>query len=113
MLKGEIIIANPATGPRWMRIAQVRNVYGLSVVNIYKLLNSGQLTSIVLKEKGATRGVRLISVESVERYFAQGASDQFKPMALERGAHSHEPEPEPAPTHKRKRSRAKKKESVK
>ena len=81
-----------------MRIAQVQEVYNLSVVQIYELLNSGQFVSMVLKKEEARRGVRLISVESIERYFAKGASDQFKPMALERGVHSHEAEPEPAPS---------------
>jgi hypothetical protein len=114
MLKDEIVIDDLRPRPRWMRIAQVRNVYGLSIVQIYALLNAGQFVSIVLKKEETTRGVRLISVESIERYFAKGASDQFKPMALERGVHSHEPEPEPAqaPT-ARKRSRAKKGERVK
>jgi hypothetical protein len=113
MLKKEIVIVDPDARPRWMRIAHVRDVYGLSVVQIYELLNGGQFTSMVLKRKGATRGVRLLSVESIERYFDKGATRKFEPMALKRGVHSHEPEPEPSPTPTRKRSRVKKGAGVK
>jgi hypothetical protein len=84
MLRNEIVIERDPSqlGPRWLRMRTVSQVYSISAVRIYDLLNTGQLKSILLKGKGKTRGIRLISVESLEEYFNGQATTKLEPMKV-------------------------------
>ncbi|MGA8655118.1 MAG: hypothetical protein WB586_03145 [Chthoniobacterales bacterium] len=85
MLKNEIVIERdpePALRPRWLRISTVLKVYSLSTVRLYQLLNAGELKSIVIKDRGKKRGIRLINAESLEEYFNQRSSTKLEPMQV-------------------------------
>jgi hypothetical protein len=80
MLTREIVIDEPER-PRWYRVATVRRIYSLSTVRVYELLNEGALESVVFRRKGNKRGIRLISVESVERHMQRAATTKMEPLA--------------------------------
>jgi hypothetical protein len=81
MLKNEIVIEQGSDlRPRWYRIATARRLYDLSVSKLYQLLNAGALETLVLKEKGKQKGLRMISAASLEKYFAGEATTQWNPM---------------------------------
>ncbi len=80
MLTREIVIDEPER-PRWYRVATVRRIYSLSTVRVYELLNEGTLESVVFRRKGNKRGIRLISVESVERHMKRAATTKMEPLA--------------------------------
>ena len=79
MLKREFLISEPDR-PRWCRLATVRRVYGITEQRIYELLNSGVLETAVVKDKGKKRGIRWISVKSLERYFKALTTTKVEPM---------------------------------
>jgi hypothetical protein len=83
LLKNEIIIErDPEVQPRWLRISAVKAAYGLNTVRIYELLNTGHLKSVLLRDKGKKRGIRLISVESLDEFFRKRATTKLEPMKV-------------------------------
>jgi helix-turn-helix protein len=79
MLKHEIVIESDVK-PRWMRPASVCESYGISMAYLYRLMNAGKFKVVSLKDKGAKRGIRLISRESVEKFFNAQATTNWKPI---------------------------------
>ena len=56
------------TGPEFFRIQQITANYGLSRSHIFNKLNDGTFDSILVKQPGAKRGIRLVKVDSIRRY---------------------------------------------
>jgi hypothetical protein len=55
---------------------QVPKVYPISRARLYQLLADGSIRSILLRQKHSIRGIRLISVASIEAYLAKLAHEQ-------------------------------------
>ena len=67
---------NPLADLKFLRPVQVPKVYPISRARLYQLLADGSIKSILLRQKHAIRGSRLISVASIEAYFAWLAREQ-------------------------------------
>lgn len=54
--------------PEWIRVPDAVQLSGLSRSKIYELIASGAIKSFSQRQRGAQRGVRLISYDSVIDY---------------------------------------------
>lgn len=58
------------TRPLWLRVEQVRALYGLSRSKVFELIREHQVVAASLSSPGKTRGVRLVSRESLDELIA-------------------------------------------
>jgi hypothetical protein len=56
--------------PKWLRVEQVRALYGLSRSKVFELIREHQVVAASLSSPGKTRGVRLVSRESLDELIA-------------------------------------------
>jgi hypothetical protein len=92
----------------YLKPDQVCLRYPFSRALVYELLNSGDFQSVLVHKSGSTRGIRLISVASIERYLAKLAQEQhnkkFTPVVPAKlisgrpGKRHKEQAPTPTPT---------------
>lgn len=54
--------------PEWVRIPDAVRYSGVSRSLLYELIGSGQIVSKVLRKPGHIRGIRLISVRSLDAF---------------------------------------------
>ena len=54
--------------PEWMRISRIPPIYGLSRSHVWLRIQDGTLESIHVVSPGASRGTRLVSVASLQKY---------------------------------------------
>lgn len=66
------VLTDPA--PRWLRVSAAVKYSGISRSLLYELLQSGKIESRVLRKRGALRGIRLVSVASIDT-FIEGLPD--------------------------------------
>lgn len=79
MLKRELTLLQtqgPLADLAYLRPDQVPRRYPFSKALVYHLLNSGDIKSILIHKPGSVRGIRLISVASIEAYLARLAKEQ-------------------------------------
>jgi hypothetical protein len=79
MLKDELTnlhTQGPLADLAYLRPDQVRRRYPFSRALLYQLLNSGDIKSILIRKRGSIRGIRLVSVASIEAYLARLAHEQ-------------------------------------
>lgn len=48
-----------------------------SVPSVFRLMHSGELEHRTIRRRGVERGIRLITVESINRYMAEHSSKDF------------------------------------
>lgn len=64
----------PDIKPEWVRIPEAVKISGLGRSSIYELIGAGKIRSFSKRDRGALRGIRLISydslVEFLERAYA-------------------------------------------
>lgn len=58
--------------PRWGRVNQTPFSRGFT----YELINSGAIVSVLLKPPNSKRGIRLIDMDSLDRYLEKLANEQ-------------------------------------
>ena len=79
MLKHELTLLHtqgPLADLAYLRPDQVPRRYPFSKALVYHLLNSGDIKSILLHKPGSVRGIRLVSVASIENFLAKLAKEQ-------------------------------------
>jgi hypothetical protein len=80
MLKHELTNLLHTQGPladlAYLRPDQVPRRYPFSKALVYHLLNSGDIKSILVHKPNSIRGIRLVSVASIEAYLARLAKEQ-------------------------------------
>jgi hypothetical protein len=59
-----------------LRPGQVSRVYPISRALTYHLLNRGEIKSVLIHKPGSIRGIRLVSVASIEAYLTKLAEEQ-------------------------------------
>ncbi|MDA7608139.1 helix-turn-helix domain-containing protein [bacterium] len=64
--------------PEWLRVEQVQALYGLSRSKVFELIREGQVTSASLSSPGKSRGVRLISRESLDELISASITTSNK-----------------------------------
>ena len=80
MLKSELTNLLHTQGPladlAYLRPDQVSLRYPFSKALVYQLLNSGDIKSILVHKRGSIRGIRLVSVASIEAWLVRLAKEQ-------------------------------------
>ena len=79
MLKRELTLFHtkgPLADLAYLRPDQVPRRFPFSKALVYQLLNSGDIKSILLHKPGSVRGVRLVSVASIENFLSKLAKEQ-------------------------------------
>ena len=54
--------------PEWLRIPDAVRLYGIGRSSLYELIAEGKIKSVCLRQRGSTRGIRLLSADSLSRY---------------------------------------------
>lgn len=57
----------------WLRVPQAAQRFSLSRSTLYVLMQEGKIRSCSLRRKGAVRGARRISAESIRMYLESNA----------------------------------------
>ncbi|MDA7493276.1 helix-turn-helix domain-containing protein [Akkermansiaceae bacterium] len=71
--------SDTSTGsPQWLRVEQVQALYGLSRSKVFELIREGQVTAASLSSPGKSRGVRLISRESLDELISASITTSNK-----------------------------------
>ena len=79
MLKTELTLLQtqgPLADLAYLRPDQVPRRYPFSKALSYHLLNRGEIKSILIHKPGSVRGIRLVSVASIEDFLAKLAKEQ-------------------------------------
>jgi hypothetical protein len=82
MLKNEVesllcaTTHSPLVDLKYLRPVQVPRRYPFSRSLLYELLAAGKIESILMRKPGGVRGIRLVSVASIEAYLARLAREQ-------------------------------------
>ncbi len=63
-----------ASKPEWLRIQQASALFGVGRTKLYELIGSGRIKTVSMRERGQTRGTRLISYDSLSEYLESQAS---------------------------------------
>lgn len=61
------------TKPEWLRVPEAVRLFGLCRSSLYELIAAGTIKSTSLRKRGAVRGIRLISFDSLAEYVEQSA----------------------------------------
>jgi hypothetical protein len=64
--------------PEWLRVEQVQALYGLSRSKVFELVREDQVTAASLLSPGKSRGVRLISRESLDELISASITTSNK-----------------------------------
>jgi hypothetical protein len=79
MLKHELTLLHtqgPLADLAYLRPDQIPRRFPFSKALTYQLLNSGDIKSILIHKPGSIRGIRLVSVASIESFLAKLAKEQ-------------------------------------
>ena len=64
--------------PQWLRVEQVQALYGLSRSKVFELIREGQVVAASVSSPGKSRGVRLISRESLDELISASITTSNK-----------------------------------
>jgi hypothetical protein len=73
-----VIASNPkatAVKPEWLRIPDAIRISGICRSSIYELITDGSIKSFCHRKRGAIRGQRLISYDSLVDYLNAAATE--------------------------------------
>jgi Helix-turn-helix domain len=56
------------TKPEWLRIPEAIRIFGIGRSTLYILIGEGKVKSCSLRRRGAVRGIRLISYDSLSAF---------------------------------------------
>jgi predicted DNA-binding transcriptional regulator AlpA len=62
--------------PEWLRVPEATRVFGLCRSSLYALIAEGKIKSTAFKKRGALRGIRLISYDSLAQLIEQAANEE-------------------------------------
>ena len=62
--------------PQWLRVSEVRQVFGITKAKVYELIHGGCIVTVALKEPGRSRGTRLVCAASVRAHLESLADAQ-------------------------------------
>ena len=67
-------IPNVNIKPEWLRIQQASALFGIGRTKLYELIGAGKIKTVSMRERGQTRGTRLISYDSLSEFLESQAS---------------------------------------
>lgn len=59
--------------PEWLRIPDAIRVFGISRSCLYLLISENKIRSTCLRKRGATKGIRILSYDSLAEYVNKAA----------------------------------------
>ena len=62
--------------PEWLRIPNAVRIFGISRTKLYELIGDRKIKSVSLRERGQTKGTRLLSYDSLMEYLDRLAEAQ-------------------------------------
>jgi hypothetical protein len=68
--------------PIWLRIPDAVRVSGVGRSSLYKFIRTGQIKSVVLRDRNKVRGIRLVNAASLDS-FIEGHANQRREHADE------------------------------
>jgi Helix-turn-helix domain len=60
-----------ASKPEWLRIPEAVRIFGIGRSSLYLLIREGRIRSCALRQRGAMRGIRLISYDSLVAFIEE------------------------------------------
>ena len=64
--------------PEWLRMPEAVRIFGISRAKLYDLIAKGRIKSVSLRERGQTKGTRLLSYDALHDYLEK-LSDKQNP----------------------------------
>jgi hypothetical protein len=64
--------------PEWVRIQTATRLYGIGRTKFYELVASGTIRSICLRNRGSSKGIRLLSADSIRHYIESSENQGAK-----------------------------------
>jgi predicted DNA-binding transcriptional regulator AlpA len=64
--------------PEWLRVNEVKRLFGISKPKLYLLIHEGKVRSAALRGPKQVRGTRLISIASLRAHIEAMADEQAK-----------------------------------
>jgi hypothetical protein len=71
----ELNCDSSTTKPEWLRIPQAIRIFGIGRSTLYLLIGEGKVKSCALRGRGAVRGIRLISHDSLSAFIEKDRFD--------------------------------------
>jgi hypothetical protein len=65
---------SPPIKPEWLRIPEAVRVFGISRSSLYEMIAAGSIKSTVLRKRGALRGIRILSFDSLAEFCENAAT---------------------------------------
>lgn len=62
--------------PEWLRVPEAVRLFGLGRSYLYELIGAGSIRSTSIRRRGALRGIRLISYDSLVAYIECGVVEE-------------------------------------
>jgi hypothetical protein len=66
--------SNSNLKPEWLRVPEAVRLFGISRSALYELIAEGKIKSTCLRKRGAIRGIRIISYDSLASFVEHTAS---------------------------------------
>ncbi len=63
-----------ASKPEWLRIPDAIRIFGICRSSLYELIAANKIKSTSLRKRGAIKGIRLISYDSLAAYIENAAN---------------------------------------
>lgn len=60
--------------PVWLRIPQATALFGIGRTKLYELIKSKRIKSVSIRDRGKTRGTRLVSYEGLSEFIETNAT---------------------------------------
>ncbi len=70
---------------KWLSPEEASFVYSIGRTRLFEILKEGSIPSVSIRKRGAKRGLRRISVEAMDAYFAALVEAQSKAHTAEEG----------------------------
>jgi hypothetical protein len=61
---------------KWLRVPDAVRYSGLCRSSLYQLITAGKIKSVCVRKRGNTRGVRLLSAESIDAFIESYAQSE-------------------------------------
>ena len=65
---------NQSLKPEWLRVPDAVRIFAISRSALYEMIAAGTIKSTALKKRGAMRGIRIISFDSLAEYCERAAT---------------------------------------
>jgi hypothetical protein len=67
-------ITDTPVKPEWLRLPLATSIFGIGRSKLYEMIADGKIKSVSLRERGQTKGTRLISYDSLAEYIENQAA---------------------------------------